>query len=367
MKPYTRTIFILILIVPLALLAWLGQRSLTQDRIVSEHQSAELAESRLREAQTLIHSFISDLQQSAVTALSLLQIKDSVNDDHIALIREVVNSDPYLEHVFILDPERTLLFPRDTRVHSNTERSFSEELLIIIKDENAFRVNPVSENDDSPLSEYGIPKRNANLYSSLSRSRKIDQTIADTSRAQQGRDVSIETGWTTWDAGTSTDIFLWQRTANKVLIGQKLSYSYWLSQLIARLPSSITSNVISRNVSLASIRLVDKRQRSIYQWGNYPIEADNSQQPISKEWLTYPLDGWRLEYYAPLQDKSHTQTLMFIVSFLSLLALMGVGGRLIWQEYRREMRNAEQRVSFVNQVSHELKTPLTNICIMRRC
>jgi len=43
--------------------------------------------------------------------------------------------------------------------------------------------------------------------------------------------------------------------------------------------------------------------------------------------------------------------------------LIGIGARMIWQEYRREMHNAEQRVSFVNQVSHELKTPLTNICI----
>jgi len=32
-----------------------------------------------------------------------------------------------------------------------------------------------------------------------------------------------------------------------------------------------------------------------------------------------------------------------------------------YREQSREMREAAQRVSFVNQVSHELKTPLTNI------
>jgi signal transduction histidine kinase len=32
-----------------------------------------------------------------------------------------------------------------------------------------------------------------------------------------------------------------------------------------------------------------------------------------------------------------------------------------YREQAAEMREASQRVSFVNQVSHELKTPLTNI------
>jgi signal transduction histidine kinase len=34
-----------------------------------------------------------------------------------------------------------------------------------------------------------------------------------------------------------------------------------------------------------------------------------------------------------------------------------------WREHTRELREAAQRVTFVNQVSHELKTPLTNIRI----
>ncbi|MFN9971371.1 MAG: sensor histidine kinase, partial [Phycisphaerae bacterium] len=40
---------------------------------------------------------------------------------------------------------------------------------------------------------------------------------------------------------------------------------------------------------------------------------------------------------------------------LAVLAL------LLFRDYSRDMREAAQKVSFVNQVSHELKTPLTNI------
>jgi signal transduction histidine kinase len=40
---------------------------------------------------------------------------------------------------------------------------------------------------------------------------------------------------------------------------------------------------------------------------------------------------------------------------------MVAGGVWVYREYNRQVREAAQRVSFVNQVSHELKTPLTNI------
>jgi signal transduction histidine kinase len=41
--------------------------------------------------------------------------------------------------------------------------------------------------------------------------------------------------------------------------------------------------------------------------------------------------------------------------------LVFVVGWLYFHESARELRVAQQRVTFVNQISHELKTPLTNI------
>lgn len=350
-----------------------------QDRIVAEHQATELADARLREAQTLVHSFINELQQSAVTDLSFLQIQDSVSSDNINLIRDVVNSDPFLEQIFILDSERTLLFPQDTLIHSNTERRFSESLVSVLNDPNTFRVKPQSDAisvTQSTDAKSTNSNRGGNDYAnqrgdllpslsrkSLSRSSKISKTIAQSNNTTPNSTSSTETGWTTWDTGTETDIYLWHRTSNKILLGQKLSSAYWLSQLIARLPSGVEANELKG----ASIRLVDKRQRTIYQWGDFEIDdmspSNGASEPTSKEWLTYPLDGWRLEYYTQIVTVGNSKSLMFYLSFFSLLALVGIGGRMSWNEYRREIRNAEQRVSFVNQVSHELKTPLTNICI----
>jgi signal transduction histidine kinase len=47
---------------------------------------------------------------------------------------------------------------------------------------------------------------------------------------------------------------------------------------------------------------------------------------------------------------------------LGSFALLLAGGAIyLWRESTREAREASRRVSFVNHVSHELKTPLTNI------
>jgi signal transduction histidine kinase len=81
--------------------------------------------------------------------------------------------------------------------------------------------------------------------------------------------------------------------------------------------------------------------------------------------LTAPLGGWGLSYYAAVGAAGGAlQSSVLINALIGLLVLAAVVSGLTYYFYReqsREMREAAQRVTFVNQVSHELKTPLTNI------
>ena len=80
------------------------------------------------------------------------------------------------------------------------------------------------------------------------------------------------------------------------------------------------------------------------------------------ESLKYPLQNWHLTYY-------------YYSPNLVNLYILGIGGIALfilvlfgfvfygYREYTRTLRLAKQQVTFVGQVSHEFKTPLTNITL----
>jgi signal transduction histidine kinase len=68
----------------------------------------------------------------------------------------------------------------------------------------------------------------------------------------------------------------------------------------------------------------------------------------------------------PSVDRSVTQrwTLLWWFYLFALLLVLGVslfGGYLLWRDFNRDMKMAEERSHFIAGVSHELRTPLTAI------
>jgi len=59
------------------------------------------------------------------------------------------------------------------------------------------------------------------------------------------------------------------------------------------------------------------------------------------------------------------QSLYYLGTILIVTIILAVGfmAFMLYREFNRATRLASQQVSFVGQVSHELKTPLTNITL----
>ena len=70
---------------------------------------------------------------------------------------------------------------------------------------------------------------------------------------------------------------------------------------------------------------------------------------------------WTLQYYSSLATGSGSMPVNLAASLLALGTVLILLALYFYRENTRELRTASQRVTFVNQVSHELKTPLTNI------
>jgi signal transduction histidine kinase len=133
-----------------------------------------------------------------------------------------------------------------------------------------------------------------------------------------------------------------------------------LADIVGDLPNSDPSDPALQR---ARIALTGGDGVPVYQWGTY--EPGQGEPPRVRLELNHPLDAWSLSYFAPPAETGRALsrgTLFNLAAGLTALvfALIGLAS-YFYRESTREMREAGERVSFVNQVSHELKTPLTNI------
>ena len=129
-----------------------------------------------------------------------------------------------------------------------------------------------------------------------------------------------------------------------------------LADIISELPD--TPEILEGQT--IGVQLSDESGRILYQWSQRETESDSIS--LLAVPLSAPLASWSL-----LTDKASflaapASSTFALTTGLVCLALTLAGlGFYFFRENSRELREAAQRVSFVNHVSHELKTPLTNI------
>jgi signal transduction histidine kinase len=331
MQPRLPFLFALLVALPTAAVAVLGGRMLSNQQRVARMELGALLDERLADvAQTL------GAELGRVEAELLAQLEGATVDP--AGLRTLERRSPLVSVAFALEPQGRLTFPPEAGPRSEAEADF----LVRTRDIWAGRAVLYEPPAPEPAAR-GV----ASKLSSVANQIAGDDVLSLAGRRPQG--------WIAWYWQDGLRLLFWRRLDSGGVIGVEVERVVLLARILGRVPSL--------PVAEDRIVLVDSRGDAVHQWG--PFEGAAGAKAASERRLPYPLDGYRLGYHlAPARGEA------LLGGSTPLGAAAGLGGLVLallglavyaYRESSRQMREAAQRVTFVTQVSHELKTPLANI------
>lgn len=324
-----------IVILPLAGLTWLAVRVARDDEAALQQRFENVFSVQLRDIDGVISRHFETLSTELRTTAR--QVKMPPDE-----IRALLRKSPRIRQVILLDNTGAVLHPDPATPLNLGEREFLHEAQELIRDRDLLHAANSTSNS-SRQAESSPPYRSV--------------------RSQQSEDATSDEGWHVWYWGRGVHLVFWQRRANGNIVGLLVERGRWMADLIAALPETISRQQDGVAVTTTSrFRLVDSMGNSMYEWGEY--EPAEECQPLVETAVSTPLASWRLQAIVPenlIAGESYGLTFQLTSGIIAAAIALSVLAVFFWREYSREVRQASQRVSFVNQVSHELKTPLTNI------
>ncbi|MBV6499444.1 MAG: Adaptive-response sensory-kinase SasA [Prosthecobacter sp.] len=332
----------LLVITPVALLAWLGTYLIRDAaRSTDNARGAILAERLFVAESQLLH----DLRQFT-DHLDVLGASPGMGLETAG--REIARH-PWVAEVWLSPPDgsTTVLEDKKTVIptqdaQASVRSSALRELL------NASGINaPFASISPQPFALLGSPPE-----SSGSQLRKaVWQTAVKSIHYHldsHGTEPGFASGWHVTDG----DFIYWRQTSGGLLCarmdGQQLGKA-----LFDRLPIPGMSNYPGR-LTLTTLTGIP-----LHNWGR--SEPGSDDVAVASKTCAAPLTQWRLAYTPAFSEFPKPYLFPILLGVGSGCLLVGALAWTFFRENDREIRVAQQRVSFVNQISHELKTPLTNI------
>ncbi|HUH05790.1 MAG TPA: HAMP domain-containing sensor histidine kinase [Kofleriaceae bacterium] len=325
-------LFWLIVLVPLALAAWLGVKVAHDERALEKHGLERLLQGRLVDVRSRAGQAVGRLERELLAAL----------DDAPAEVdglRELGRRTPIARQIFVLGPDGQLVFPARTPDASRDELDFLARTEAIWSGRAVLLRDPGDDGEVGDSAPAPAPPPPATRIPG-------DSLIHLAATRPHG--------WISWYWQEGLHLLFWRRSAGGRVIGLEVERIALLSRIVAALPTT--------ELEAGRMRLADSRGAVVHQWG--PHEAGDDEVARAVLTFEHPLDTWRLEYFiAPSQRRAFEGGIRLDVIFgIGAVAIALIGLAIYThREMSRRVRDASQRVSFVTQVSHELKTPLTNI------
>lgn len=312
LKPKLTAVLLLIVLTPLAIVGWLGAKLVQDEQAMVRQRVEELAVGQLQAIDAAIATALDSDQQELLREMR-----------PIAASREE--------------------WRRRSRVSALATQFY------VLDEAGQLQYPPVGSPQELSATEREALQRTASIWDGGDLVASAEESAA-----------TAESGWKAWYWGNGLQMMLWTREGQRIGAAE-VNRSRLLADLVAALPET---DAMAPQLRDGRIQLLDSTGALLYQWG--AVAEGEALECVARIPLRAPLSAWSLEYVATGGGTPGSmgtgEMLLTVVPSLIALALAVTGLAVyFYREQSREAREAAQRVSFVNQVSHELKTPLTNI------
>ncbi len=311
-RPRLAAALAFLVVVPVGLLGWLALRSAGGEQARLRQSFEEVSKDRLGTLKTAIDDTV------ATEARALASVLAGPALDDAAAWRAIPAANPLVSAVFAVDERGRLVHPpRDAA--SNDEEAFLARAEAVLKQAARW---PAAHG------EHGAPSPE---------------------------------GWQVFYHGEGPRFLYWQRRSGGI-VGAEVPATALLARVVAKLPADRPDD------AEAGWRIAwrDGGDRLIAQWGRWGgEELPPGARPVATVAPAAPFTAWTLAVHGDDITAAGTgawrrQLFTALALVAALLAALAVW---LYRGSTRDLRTAAQRITFVNLVSHELKTPLTNISL----
>ncbi|MBF0431287.1 MAG: HAMP domain-containing histidine kinase [Fibrobacteria bacterium] len=317
-----------ITVLPLTVISWLGVSRIKGQEDQLKRQSEVLLKNNLENAVQRVQNTLLKIENQLIQ-----QLPSSPPTQEI--LQRLSRKHALVSQAFYMDSKGKLVYPDTGQQLSQREIKFLQ------------RTSLLWENDAILEGQEGKESAGLERLSKERSGKSAHGLLALAERHNQG--------WIPWYWEDGLHLLFWKAVSGGGVIGVEVEYMALLSRVTASLPEGESS--------LGKYVLCNAGGEFIYQWGRFSPEEEKAL--FQSHQLPAPLHSWQIRYYG--KGMSLTQeggwgelAGQWIVLAMLLLTLIGLSV-YFFRESSRSFYEAEHRVQFVNRVSHELKTPLTNI------